>query len=168
MGHLVVLVYPYIELNECSERYVRVQLALLGICGTSTIGALTISYKCMAMFKSDGSTGKQGDTVIGAAVKVEGNFVGEGNVIVEGQLQGTLKTKHNVIIGSGAIVKANVEAQDVHLAGELHGNVKISGKLTLTATAKLSGNIETSSLTVEEGATLNGKCVMTAGAKIEA
>ncbi|MDP2789912.1 MAG: polymer-forming cytoskeletal protein [bacterium] len=122
----------------------------------------------MAMFKSDSSTGKQGDTVIGAAVKVEGNFVGEGNVIVEGQLQGTLKTKHNVMIGSGAIVKANVEAQDVHLAGELHGNVKVSGKLVLATTAKLNGNIEAASLTVEEGATLNGKCVMTAGAKVEA
>lgn len=120
------------------------------------------------MFKSDGSTGKQGDTVIGAAVKVEGNFVGEGNVIVEGQLQGTLKTKHNVMVGGGAVVKANVEANDLHLAGELHGNVKVSGKIVLTATAKLVGNIETSSLTVEEGATLNGKCTMSVGTKIEA
>lgn len=121
----------------------------------------------MAMFKSDGSTGKPGDTVIGAAVKVEGNFVGEGNVVVEGQLQGTLKTKHNVMVGSGAVVKANVEANDLHLAGELHGNVKVSGKIVLTATAKLVGNIETSSLTVEEGATLNGKCAMSGGTKIE-
>jgi cytoskeletal protein CcmA (bactofilin family) len=122
----------------------------------------------MAMFKSDGSTGKSGDTVIGAAVKVEGNFVGEGNVTVEGQLQGTLKTKHNVMVSSGAIVKANVEAQDVHLAGELQGNVKVSGKLVLATTAKLNGNVETASLTVEEGATLNGKCTMTAGTKVEA
>ena len=132
------------------------------------MGALTITYKSMAMFKSDGSTGKSGDTVIGAAVKVEGNFVGEGNVIVEGQLQGTLKTKHNVMIGAGAIVKANVEAHDVHLAGELHGNAKVSGKLVLASTAKLNGNIEASSLTVEEGATLNGKCIMSAGTKLEA
>ncbi len=120
------------------------------------------------MFKSDGSTSKSGDTVIGAAVKVEGNFVGEGNVIVDGQLQGTLKTKHNVMVGVGAIVKANVEAQDVHLAGELHGNAKVAGKLVLAASAKLHGNIETSSLTVEEGAILNGKCVMTSDPKVEA
>ena len=120
------------------------------------------------MFKSDGSTGKQGDTVIGSAVKVEGNFVGEGNVIVEGQLQGTLKTKHNVMVGVGAVVKANVEANDLHLAGELHGNVKATGKIVLAASAKLVGNVETSSLTVEEGATLNGKCTMANGTRTEA
>ena len=132
------------------------------------MGSLFITYKSMAMFKSDGSTSKSGDTVIGSAVKVEGNFVGEGNVLVEGQLQGTLKTKHNVTVGAGAIVKANVEAQDMHLAGELHGNAKIAGKLVLTSTAKLNGNIEVASLIIEDGASLNGKCVMIAGAKVEA
>lgn len=113
------------------------------------------------MFKGDTGSAKQGDTVIGGAVKVEGNFVGEGNVIVEGHLQGTLKTKHNVTIGTGAKVKANVEAVDVHLSGELIGNVKATGKLFLKAGAKLNGNVETAMLSVEPGAILNGKCTMT-------
>ncbi|MEK7570143.1 MAG: polymer-forming cytoskeletal protein [Patescibacteria group bacterium] len=112
------------------------------------------------MFKGDAASTKQGDTVIGGAVKVEGNFVGEGNVIVEGQLQGTLKTKHNVTIGVSAKVKANVEAVDVLLAGELIGNIKATGKLILKAGAKLHGNVETSMLSVEPGAILNGKCTM--------
>ncbi|MEK7632089.1 MAG: polymer-forming cytoskeletal protein [Patescibacteria group bacterium] len=113
------------------------------------------------MFKGDTASAKQGDTVIGGAVKVEGNFVGEGNVIVEGQLQGTLKTKHNVTIGAAAKVKANVEAVDVYIAGELVGNVRATGKLVLKAGAKLHGNVETGSISVEPGAILNGKCTMT-------
>ena len=120
------------------------------------------------MFKGDVQAGKQSDTVIGAGVKVEGNFTGEGNVIVEGQLQGTLKTKLNVNIGREAIVKANVEANDVYLAGQLHGNVKAMGKLVLTNSAILTGNVEVNSLTVEEGAKLNGKLMMSAAAKVDA
>ncbi|MFA6588703.1 MAG: polymer-forming cytoskeletal protein [Patescibacteria group bacterium] len=115
----------------------------------------------MAMFKPDSTPSKQTETIIGSSVKVEGNFSGEGNVIIEGQLQGTLKTKHNVSIGTGARVKANIEAQDVYLAGEVHGNIKANGKLQVTSSAKLIGNIETSSLAIEPGAILNGKCIMT-------
>lgn len=112
------------------------------------------------MFKGENTGSKQGDTIIGGAVKVEGNFVGEGNVIIEGHLQGTLKTKHNVTIGAQAKVKASVEAVDVFLAGELIGNVRATGKVQLTSGAKLNGNVETSMLSVEPGAILNGKCTM--------
>jgi cytoskeletal protein CcmA (bactofilin family) len=115
----------------------------------------------MAMFKPDTTLSKQTETIIGSSVKVEGNFSGEGNVIIEGQLQGNLKTKHNVNIGIGAKVKANIEAQDVFLAGEIHGNIKANGKLQITSSAKVIGNIETTSLSVEPGAVLNGKCLMT-------
>jgi cytoskeletal protein CcmA (bactofilin family) len=114
----------------------------------------------MAMFKNDPADSKAGDTVIGQSVKVEGHFVGEGNVLVDGQLQGSLKTKHNVSIGSTAKVKADVEAVDVHLAGELNGNVKATGKLTITSSARLTGNLEAATLAVEEGAMISGKCAV--------
>ncbi len=114
----------------------------------------------MAMFKGDNSSGHEVGTVIGAGVKVEGNFTGEGNVVVDGQLQGSLKTKHNVQVGAGALVKANVEAHDIQLAGELHGNVKATGKLVLAPSAKLTGNVEVGSLSIAEGASFNGKCAM--------
>lgn len=114
----------------------------------------------MAMFKGDSAAHGEVGTVIGAGVKVEGNFTGEGNVVVDGQLQGSLKTKHDVQIGSGALVKANVEAHDIHVAGEVQGNVKSTGKLVLAQTAKLTGNIETASISMAEGARFNGKCSM--------
>jgi len=114
----------------------------------------------MAIFKNDTQNSRQSETIIGSSVKVEGNFVGEGNVIIEGQLQGTLKTKNNVNIGPTAKVKANIEAQDVFLAGELHGNIKALGKLQIMSSAKIFGNFETQSLTVEAGASINGKCTM--------
>lgn len=103
---------------------------------------------------------KKAETIIGPSVKVEGNFVGEGNVIVEGIVSGSLKTNNNLRVGKEAKIKAEVEAANLFLAGEIRGNVKITEKTELTNSAKIFGNLETKVLLVEEGAIINGKCVM--------
>lgn len=112
------------------------------------------------MFKSDQENYKDAETVIGPSVKVEGNFSSDGDVVIEGQLTGTLKTSKNVRIGAGARIKADVEAANIIQAGEIRGNVKVLEKLQLKSTAKIFGNVETSIMSVEEGGILNGKCQM--------
>ncbi|MBI3115511.1 MAG: polymer-forming cytoskeletal protein [Candidatus Kerfeldbacteria bacterium] len=100
------------------------------------------------------------ETIIGPTVQVEGNFQGAGDVVVEGQLSGTLKTQKSLRVGEQARVKADVEASDVFVSGEIRGNVKARGRLELTATGKVLGNIETATLVVAEGAVLHGKVTM--------
>ncbi len=100
------------------------------------------------------------ETIIGPSVKVEGNFVGTGNVVVEGSVQGMLKTQQNLRIGKDAKVKADIQATNLYVAGEVRGNVKVSEKTELASTAKIIGNLETKALSVETGALLNGKCQM--------
>lgn len=112
------------------------------------------------MFNKDEKNPKEVETIIGPSVKVEGNFSGEGNVIVEGVLNGTLKTNHNLKVGKNARVKADIEAANAFMAGEVKGNIKIQEKTILTSSAKIIGNLETKILVVEEGAILNGKCIM--------
>ncbi len=115
----------------------------------------------MALFNSgDEVQNKEVETIIGPSVKVEGNFKGDGNVTVEGIVQGSLKTNHLLKIGVNAKIKAEVEAANLLLSGEIRGNVKVSEKASLASTAKIFGNIETKTLSVEEGAIINGKCTM--------
>lgn len=109
---------------------------------------------------SEGSP-REAETVIGPSVKVEGNFAGSGNVVVEGNFNGTLKTSQNLRVGSEAKVKADVEAANAYVAGEIRGNLKVAGRTELTASAKVFGNIETKVVSIEPGALFNGKCVMT-------
>lgn len=103
---------------------------------------------------------QQVETIIGPSVSVEGNFVGSGNVIVAGQLTGSLKTDKAVHIGEHAKVKADVQGNDVLVAGELRGNVKATGRLELAATARVMGNIEAATLAIAPGAVFHGRCVM--------
>jgi len=109
----------------------------------------------------EGENNKGFETVIGPSVKVKGDFHGVGDIIVEGAVEGSLKTNGNLQIGQKAKVTADIEAKAAKIGGEVKGNIKIKDYLEITASAKLMGDIEAASLSVEKGAILNGKCTMT-------
>lgn len=103
---------------------------------------------------------KDVETIIGSTVKVDGNFVGAGDIVVEGHVSGTLKTSKNLRIGEGASLKADVEAGNIWVAGEIRGHVKCAGHLELGASGKIIGNVETQTISVAHGAVLHGKVMM--------
>ena len=105
------------------------------------------------------------ETVIGPSVKVEGDFLGDGNVLVEGLVNGNLNTAKHVVVTEQAKITANITANTAKIAGEVTGNVKIADRLELAGTAKVSGDIEAGLLSIEAGARFNGKCTMTADRK---
>lgn len=107
------------------------------------------------------------ETVIGPSVKVKGDFNGQGNIIVEGVVEGNLKTNGNLEVGKTAQITANVEAKEAKIGGQISGNVKIKGFLEITATAKIFGDIQATGLSIERGAIFNGKCAMTAAVEEE-
>jgi cytoskeletal protein CcmA (bactofilin family) len=100
------------------------------------------------------------DTIIGPSVKVEGDFITEGNIIIEGIVCGTVKTSKNLKIGSTSKIFANIWAENALIAGEIQGNLTITGKLEITPTAKIFGDIKTSIISISSGAIINGKLQM--------
>ena len=112
------------------------------------------------VFNKEVSSSHNPETIIGPAVRVEGNFSGEGNVIVEGEVKGSIKTNQNIKVGPQAKVEANLRAQQAVIAGEVKGNLKIKERLELASTARVEGDIETKILVITEGALLNGKINM--------
>lgn len=113
------------------------------------------------MFKDNQSISNETDTIIGSSVKVEGDFVTEGNIIVEGTICGSIKTSKNLKVGPESKIFANISAENALISGEIQGNLTINGKLELTSTAKIFGDIKTSNISVASGAIINGKCQMT-------
>ncbi len=103
---------------------------------------------------------KEVETIIGPTVKVEGDLKADGNVIIEGQVVGSFKTKKNLRVGEGAKIKADIEAENAWVGGEIEGNMIIRNHLELSANAKIKGDIETQILTIETGAQINGHLKM--------
>lgn len=116
------------------------------------------------MFKKDDFTpstgGGEGATVIAEGVKVEGNFISKGNVLVEGMLKGSVKTDQDLRVGERAKIIATVLAANATISGEIQGTIKVSGQLELMPTAKIIGDLEAKTLIVAAGACINGKCIM--------
>lgn len=103
---------------------------------------------------------KTAETIIGPSIKVKGNFHGQGNIIIEGEVEGSVKTDNNLLVGDKAKIIANIESKEAKIGGQITGNVKVKGYLEITASAKINGEIEASLLSIEKGAIINGKCTM--------
>ena len=100
------------------------------------------------------------ETVVGPSVKIQGDLNSEGNIKIEGQVTGKVKTSQSVFVVPGAIIAADVLAGNAVVGGEVQGNLKISGHLILQSTAKILGDITCQILRVEDGAQFSGKCIM--------
>jgi excisionase family DNA binding protein len=83
------------------------------------------------------------------------------NLRINGKFEGTLDTKGMLMVGQKADIKANITGESVSIAGNVNGNIKAMKSLKLEATARLTGDVETPSLSIQEGAILNGNLSMT-------
>ncbi len=103
---------------------------------------------------------KEAETVIGASIKVKGNFQGQGNIVIEGSVEGSLKTAANLFIGDQAKVVANIESKDAVINGEVKGNIKTKGYLAIGKMAKIWGDLQYSEISIEKGASVNGQLLI--------
>lgn len=108
------------------------------------------------------------ETVVGPSVKIQGDLNSEGNVKIEGQVSGKVKTSQSVFVIPGAKISADILAGNAVVGGEVLGNLKIGGHLVLQSTAKVAGDIACAILRVEDGAQFSGKCQMNTGEVVAA
>jgi len=121
------------------------------------------------MFNKDQEAGRKGgETIIAKGVKVEGDFVSDGNVIIEGEVNGSVKTAGHLEVGDSAKIKADVTASDALVAGQISGNLKVNGKLELLESSRVEGDIEAEILSVASGAKINGHITMNGKTSTEA
>lgn len=111
---------------------------------------------------------KGGETIIAQGVKVEGDFASDGNVTIEGEVNGSVKAAGHLEVGETARIKANVTAGQANVAGEIIGNLTVKGKLELFASSRVEGDVEAEILSVAPGAKLNGRITMNGKTPAEA
>jgi cytoskeletal protein CcmA (bactofilin family) len=81
---------------------------------------------------------------------------------VDGRFSGRIaSTGGNLIVGSGGQVDANIEVAVATIHGIVTGDIIASDRIELGRAAKLTGNIQTPSLMIEQGAVFEGSCKMT-------
>lgn len=79
---------------------------------------------------------------------------------INGEFSGSLETKGTLSIGNRADITANIDGENIIIAGRVNGDIRAQKMLTLMPTAVLKGNITTPKLNIVEGALFQGKCQM--------
>ena len=100
------------------------------------------------------------DTLVGEGSHFEGRIKSEASLRIEGMVTGDMECTGDVTIGERGIVKSNISARNIIIAGSVHGNIMSKGILKITATGKLYGNTTTASLMIDEGGLFQGTSKM--------
>src|SRR5262245_14870966 len=95
---------------------------------------------------------------IGKSLKIEGRIVSQENLTIDGEVEGTIEVgDHNLMIGVGAAVKADLIAKTVTVNGSVTGNVTATERVVLHPSASVDGDISTPRLMMADGAVVKGK-----------
>jgi len=102
----------------------------------------------------------RGDTVLGPATSMRGTLKTEGHVRLEGVFEGRIEAGGNVIVGKEARVIADIAGRDVVVHGAVRGNVTATGRLDISPTGRVWGDVTADSLAIDEGGLLHGRSTM--------
>ena len=95
-------------------------------------------------------------TIISEGLTGTGNLDSDGEVQVDGLIQGDIKCLRLSIGQNGKIVGA-VQAERVLIRGCIDGQIRAQ-EVTLTRTAQVKGDIHHETLSIEPGAKIDGHC----------
>ena len=102
-----------------------------------------------------------GSASIGASIRIKGDVTGDENLIIQGHVEGTITLQgHNVTISKSGRVKANIEANQIIVEGELEGDMNGDEKVVIRETGNVRGNIVAPRVTLEDGAMFKGSIEM--------
>ena len=120
------------------------------------------------MFSSDNKKSKQTVTmetttqqnIIAQGTKIVGDIASQGPFRIDGTVEGNVKTSGKVVIGKSGLIKGTLQGENADFEGKFSGKLILTGTLSLKSTAHIEGEVHTSKLAVEPGATFNATCSM--------
>lgn len=111
-------------------------------------------------YKND-NIGKDEVTIIGAGVVLEGKLSSNGNIRVDGAINGDITANGNVTIGETGEITGEITAEVISIGGKVIGSINSREKVVLESKAVLKGDILAKILVVEAGAIFDGSSKMT-------
>jgi cytoskeletal protein CcmA (bactofilin family) len=105
---------------------------------------------------------------VSQGIKIKGEVSGRGNFSVDGEFEGTIHIDSGTFtVGRNARVSAEIEAREVIIRGEVIGTLKNCESVHISSTGKLTGNMETRGIVIEDGAILHSKVAVPHVAVVE-
>ena len=99
----------------------------------------------------------RGPSIIGAGMRIVGEVEAEGELRIEGTVEGTVRGKGQVLVAEGGVVEGDVFADQAVACGEVRGGIFAETRVEVHATSAIQGDITTPRIAVHEGAQIDGR-----------
>ncbi|MEO6390212.1 MAG: polymer-forming cytoskeletal protein [Pyrinomonadaceae bacterium] len=124
---------------------------------SSTTGRAVTEAESLARSIKDGAL----SGYVGNGTTLTGETTFKSMLRIDGQLTGKINSEAGtLIVGNQGRLDANVEVAIATIHGTVNGDIVATQRLELGRTAKVTGNIQTPSLMIEQGAVFEGSCQM--------
>jgi cytoskeletal protein CcmA (bactofilin family) len=95
-------------------------------------------------------------SIISANLKIVGNLVSDGDVQVDGIIEGDVNSR-SLTVSENASIIGEVTAETVRIHGTVRGQIK-AANVAMGPTAKVVGDVAHTNLVIESGAFIEGHC----------
>ncbi|GEM_PF-3745964 len=96
-------------------------------------------------------------SIIGETVMIKGEIMSEKNMVILGQIDGTIHFKNcNLLVGHNALIRSNIYTKSIITQGEISGDIHASEKAIIKKPGHVSGNVHAPAVSIESGAILMG------------
>ena len=110
-----------------------------------------------AVERSRTSETSESTSVLGRGARVRGRVSGDGDLRVEGQIEGGVTLSGELAIDETSSITGDIDAASVTIAGVLLGNVVAHGAVMIRAGARVEGNMGGAEVSLDEGASFVGR-----------
>lgn len=95
-------------------------------------------------------------TLINEGCKITGVIGGNGNFLINGEIDGDCDVSGTVTLAQNGLWKGTIKADSVIISGHVEGDVIAVGKVEITASARIVGTVTGEAIAVAAGAVVEG------------
>lgn len=99
------------------------------------------------------------NTIIGKGSAISGNMKVNGFIRIDGDIDGSLETDGNVIVGENARIRGDLTAKSVIIGGIIKGNIKATESVRILSDAAVIGDVLSHKVQIDGSAIIHGHCV---------
>jgi len=100
------------------------------------------------------------NTVIGSSLIIDGEISGDEDLVIQGTVKGKISLKESLFVESSGVVEADIETQNVEIAGKVTGNIAATDKVELKSDCRVVGDIKAPRILIADGASFKGNVDM--------
>lgn len=106
-------------------------------------------------------------TLVGIGTRFQGELHCAGDLSVAGEVIGNSQIQGMLTLSESGRWQGSVHCSHALVAGALHGELLVDGKLEVRATARINGQITARQIAIAEGAVIDGDMTVLSGEPVQ-